>query len=324
MKQSRLLLSILLLTGLLASEARAAWIWTPQSRRWVNPKYASKDTPRAQMEWAMGFFESKDYGRAAKEFLRLIRTYPRAELAPEAQYLAGVCYELLDQYSEAFAAHKKLVEVYPFSPRFKDAIEREFAIGEAFFAGKRLKVIGPVSFPALDKAIEVYEHVVTQAPYGEYGSKAQFRLGECYRKQERFEEASRAFQRVVDEYRNSALAEEAKYNVAFCAYHLSLKPSYDQSATDEAITWYETFVASHPESSLIPEARESLRQLKEFKAQGMYQIANFYEIQGKVSSAAFYYKQLVDQYPDSALAPKAVAKLTEFEQSGALKDSGKL
>ncbi len=306
----------LLLMALVASWAEAAWIWTPQTRRWVNPKYAAKDTPKAQMEWAMGFFEAKDYERAAKEFIRLVRTYPRSELAPESQYLAGVSYEMLDLPQEAFAAYKKLVEIYPFSPRFKDAIEREFGVAEAFASGKRLKLVGPITLPSLDKAIEIYEHIIAQAPYGEYGARAQFRLGECYRRQQRYEEASKAFQKVLDEYPNSSLVEEAKFSVAFCAFHLSLKPSYDQSATDEAITWFEEFIAAHPESDLVPEAKESLNKLKAYKAEGLAQIAAFYETQGKLSSAAVYYRQIIEGYPNSLQASKAIAKLSEFEKRG--------
>ncbi len=299
--------------------AQAAWVWTPQTRRWVNPKYSAKDTPRAQMDWALGFFEKRDYSRAVKEFTRLVRTYPRSEVAPEAQYLAGLCYELLNQPEKAFPTYKKLIEIYPFSARFKDGIEREFSIAQSFYSGKRLKLLGPVTVPSLDKAIEIYQHVVDQAPYGDYGASAQFRLGECYRKQSRFEEASRAFQRIVDEYPSSPLVEQAKYNVAFCAYQLSLKPSYDQSATEEAINWYETFLASHPESDLAPEARRSLQQLQEFKAQGLAKVADFYEMQGKPGSAVMYYRQILEKYPDSVEAGKATAKINEFQQAASQK-----
>ena len=334
MKITIRILALVSLGLLAASEVQAAWVWTPQTRRWINPKYATKDTPSAQMDWALGFFEDRDYARAAKEFLRLVRAFPRSELAPEAQFLAGVSYEQLDQPGGALAAYKKLIETYPFSARFKDGIEREFAIAESFYSGKPLRILGPFKLPSLDKAIEVYEHVVAQAPYGEYGDQAQFRLAECYRKQQRFEEASRAFQKVIDEYPSSSLTEQAKYNVAFCAHRLSLKPSYDQSATDEAIRWYEQFIATHPGSDLLPEAQESLKQLRGFKAQGLIQVAEFYELQNKPQSAAVYYRQLIENYPKSPQAAQAVARLTELsakglggsadlsggEQSGALKN----
>ena len=319
MKPLRLLLPLLLLAGLLASEAQAAWVWTSQTRRWVNPKYAAKDTPQAQMDWAVSFFEKKDYKRSAKEFIRLVRTYPRSELAPEAQYLTGVSFELMGRASPAFDAYKKLIEIYPFSARFKDGIEREFLIAESLFGGKKMHLIGPIKVPALDKAIEIYQHVVDHAPYGDYGDPAQLRLGECFIRQGRFEEANRAFQRVVDEYPNSPLVEAAKFKAAFCARQLSLKASYDQSATDEAITWFEDFIVSHPDSDLVPQAEESLRQLHEIKAEGLAKIARFYEEKGKPAAAAVYYREITREYPDALAAAEAVSKLQEFEQRGLLK-----
>ena len=319
MRKSKLLSFALLF--LTASQAHAAWVWTPQTRRWVNPKHAAKDTPTAQMDWAVGFFEAKDYDQAAKEFVRLVRGYPRSELAPEAQYLAGVCFELMNRSGAALTAYKKVVEIYPFSRRFKDSIEREFLIAERFFAGSRVELIGPIKVPALDKAIEIYEHVVQHAPYGDYADKAQMRLGECFIRQRRYEEANRAFQRVMDEYPGSPLAEKAKFNTAFCARQLSLKASYDQSATDEAIGWYEKFIAGHPNSELLPQAQESLKALQTIKAKGLAEVAHFYyQAQKKPDSAEVYYRQIVEKYPDTESAAEAIAKLQEMEQKGLLKD----
>lgn len=320
MKTTKRYVWVLLLVVLLSQEAQAAWIWTPETRRWINPKYAAKDTPKAQMNWALGFFESKEYVRSMKEFLRLVRAYPRSELAPEAQYLAGVSYEMIDRPQKAFVVYKKLIEIYPFSKRFRDAVEREFLIAEQFFQGKKVKIIGPLKVPALDKAIEIFQHVVDEAPYGEYAAHAQLRLGECYIKQRRFGEANRAFQKVVDDYPSSPFVEDAKFKIAFCARQLSLEASYDQSATVEAIDWFESFIASHPSSDLVPEAQESLRQLRLIKIQGLLQIAHFYEIQGHPRAAALYYEEIVEGYPDFPETALAISKLTELEQSGLLEE----
>ena len=303
-----------------APAAQAAWVWTPQTRRWINPKYAAKGTPTAQMDWAVGFFERRDYARAVKEFIRLVQSYPKSELAPEAQYLAGVSFEQMDRPANAFKMYKRLVEIYPFSARFKEAIEREFVIAEGFFGGKKMEIVGPIRLPALEKAIEIYQHMVDHAPYGDYGDRAQLRLGECYLKQQRYEEANRAFQKVVDDYPASPLQEEAKFKVAFCARQLSLKASYDQSATEEAIKWFEEFLASHPDSELAPMAEESLRQLHDIKAQGLAQTARFYEQKGKPAAAAVYYRQIAEEYPNSTVAAAAIAKMEEFKQKGVVKE----
>jgi outer membrane assembly lipoprotein YfiO len=306
----------LLLVFIGFSQAEAAWVWTPQTRRWVHTKYAPKDTPQAQMEWALGFFEAGDYQRAAKEFLRLVAAYPKSQLAPQAQFLAGVCFEQLGRWPAAFTAYKRVIEIYPFSPQFQDAVERSFGLAERLFHGERLKLLGPIKVPALDKAIEIYELVVQHAPYGAYGDKAQLRLGQCFLRQRRYEEAQRAFQQVVDDYPHSPLAEEAKFHVAFCARQLSLKASYDQSATEEAIDWYRRFISEHPDSDLKPQAEESLSQLEEIKAKGLVDVARFYEKQGKISSATMYYHEVIRRYPNSASAAWAIARLKEMEEKG--------
>lgn len=318
-KLTRISIAFIGLMAVGSAQADAAWIWTPQTRRWINPKNAAKDTPAEQMQVSLNYFEAGDYAKSSKEFTKLVKTYPRSELAPDAQYLAGVSYELQNSLADAFSAYKQVVEIYPFSGRFKDSIEREFAVAEALFSGEKMRLLGPVKVVGMDKAIEIYEHIVQHAPYGEYGDKAQFRLGDSYIRQKRYEEANRAFQKMTEEYSDSPLVEQAKFKVAFCARQLSLKASYDQSATDEAITWYEKFIATKPSPELFEQAKESLKQLHTIKAEGLMKIAEFYEIQKKWDAAAVYCKQVIRDYSDTDTAAQAAAKLGVIEAKGGRK-----
>ncbi|MBI4227678.1 MAG: outer membrane protein assembly factor BamD [Candidatus Omnitrophica bacterium] len=320
------LIPLVALLGVLttALPASAYWVWTPKTGKWVNPKTQPKDSPQDQYDYAAAFYEHQDYQRAVKEFLRLVRHYPKSSQAPDAQYFAGQCYELLGQPYQAFVTYKKLVEIYPYSARFKDAIARSFAIGEAFHGGVKVRPIQPIplAVPALDKAVEIFEHIVTQAPYGEYGDKAQFRLGQTYRKLGQYGEAMKAFEKLVQDYKLSPWVEEARYNTAFCAKQLSLKPAYDQESTDQAIVWFEEFIDSHPGSELLPEAQQSLAQLRGHKAESYFTIAEFYARQKKWLSAAFYYRQIVAHYADTPWASQAAARVMALEQAGHLPAPG--
>ncbi|MBI4313779.1 MAG: outer membrane protein assembly factor BamD [Candidatus Omnitrophica bacterium] len=302
----------------LGTEAHAYWVWTPKTGRWINPKTQPKDSPQDQLEYANSFYERKDPKRAVKEYLRLVRHYPKSAQAPEAQFYLGQCYEGMNQPYQAFQAYKKLVEIYPYSARFKDAIARSFAIGEALYEGEKVRPIQPVpvAFPALDKAVEIFEHIVLQAPYGEFGDKAQFRLGQSLRKLGQYGEALKAFEKVIQEYKQSPLVEDARYNLAFCAKQMSLKPGYDQESTDQAIAWFEEFIQNHRGSELLPEAERSLAQLRTYKAEGIYKVADFYRRQKKWISAELYYRRIISEYSDTPVAGEAVSRLTEMEQAG--------
>ena len=72
--------------------ACAYWIWTPETKKFINPKYAVKDSPKEQFDWAMSFYEAKDYQRAAAEFEKLTKHYEYSEYAARAQYYVGLCY----------------------------------------------------------------------------------------------------------------------------------------------------------------------------------------------------------------------------------------
>ncbi len=93
----------------------AVWIWTPKTKKWENPKYAVKDTPKLQFELAMSFFNAGNYKRAQAEFRRLLKAYPNSEFAPEAQFYVGLCYQNQEQYYEAFSAYQRVIETYPYS-----------------------------------------------------------------------------------------------------------------------------------------------------------------------------------------------------------------
>ena len=308
--------AILLISA--TTPASAYWVWTPKTGKWVNPRTQPKDSPQDQFDFASKIYEQKDDKQAVREYLRLVRHYPKSSQAPDAQFMAGQCYEQLEQPYQAFLMYKKLVEIYPYSPRFKDAIARSYAIGESFYDGAKIRPIQPVPIkvPALDKAVEIFDHIVVQAPYGEFGDKAQFRLGQTQRKLGNYGEALKAFLKLVQEYKQSPLIEEARYNTAFCAKQLSLKPAYDQESTDQAIEWFQDFITSHPGSELLPEAQQSLLQLRGHKAESLFTVAEFYRRQKKWPSAAIYYRRIVEQYADTSWAGQAVARLTELEQAG--------
>lgn len=297
-----------------SSACYGAWIWTPETGKWINPKRAVKDTSEEQFKWAMEFYKSKEYKIAIAELNKLTRFYPNSRHAPQAQYYVGRCYEDMEEHYHAFLAYQKVIETYPHAKNRDEIIKREYDIGVLFFEGQKSRILGVALLPAIDKAIEIFEQVVKNSPYGEYADKAQFKIGESYKKSSRFAEATLAFQKLVEEYPKSDLVNEANYQIAQCAYLASLDPSYDQESTDAAIDRFEDFVKDVKDSSFSKEAEESLKRLREKKAESLYETARFYERTGHSRSAAIYYKELVDEYSDSSLAKDALAKYMEIEK----------
>lgn len=292
-----------------------AWVWTPESGSWFNPKNAAKDTAEEQFKWAMELYGKKEYKEAVAEFNKVVSIFPNSKYAPDAQYYIGRAYQDIEEYYRAYLAYQKVIEAYPYAKNRNEIIKRQYDIGVIFFNGQRSKILGMALLPAADKAIEIFQQIVKNSPYGEYAAKSQFKIGQAYKSSGRFAEATLAFQQLVEEYPDSDLAREADYQIAQCGYLASLDASYDQDSTDAAIEKFEDLVLeAGGDREFFEKTKRSLGELKEKRAASIYETALFYEKIGQVHSAAIYYKDLVDNYPQSKLAKESLARIMEIEK----------
>jgi len=292
----------------------AFWVWTPKTKKLINPKYAAKDTPEEQFRWAMKFFEEKDFKRAAEEFVRLTTYFKDSDLAADAQYYAGRSYEADGKYYFAFQAYQKTIEVYPFSKRIDEVIEREYIIGNLVYKKHTAKLMGKELMTELDRACEIFQKVKENAPFGEYADKAQFMIGECYKKAEQYNEAKKAFQKLVDEYPKSELVDKARYEVAQTTYLASLRPDYDQELTDEAIKEFKRIANESGTSEITKEAKEAITMLEDKKAESLFNTAKFYEKQKHYKSAIIYYREMLNKYPRSPLKESAAQRVEQVRK----------
>jgi outer membrane protein assembly factor BamD len=311
----RLLITIILFTFFSdVFPAHSYWVWTPETKKWINPKYAPKDTPKEQLLYAMDFFEAKDFKRALGEFRKIIRHYRRSEAASEAQYFIGRCYEAMNYPYQAFEAYQKVIDDYPFTQRTDEIVMLQFEIGNALYEGEKTKFLG-LRFKAIpEQIIDVYKKVVSNAPYSQYAPMAQFRIGELYKKIAFYKEARDAFQKVVDDYPNSDIAMEAKFQLALTASVASGGSSYDQSLAEQAQKEFEAFKKAHPDSDLVEKAEKQKREMVEQRAEYYFNTARFYERIGKRESAAIYYNKIIDEFPEASSAPAALERLKVIQK----------
>src|SRR6266550_5297923 len=115
--------------------------------------------------------------RAIKAYKSLVKRHPKDALAAGALYRAAELQEQTHQYMPAADSFRQLVERYPASPHFEEAIEAQFRVGEIYLNGKKLKVLGIPIASSLDRAITIFASVVRTAPYGKYTARAQFDIG---------------------------------------------------------------------------------------------------------------------------------------------------
>jgi outer membrane assembly lipoprotein YfiO len=302
--------------------AYSYWIWTPKSGKWVNPKNEPKGNPKDQFDYAKSLLDGKKYEDARKEFKKLLKAYPKSFEASEGQYYLGVIEEALGNLYEAYLAYQKVIDVYPFSERIQQLIEKEYKIAEAFMRGEKRKALGLV-LPVENPAIEIYQKVIDNSTYGPLAPKAQYQLGLVLKSLQRYFEAEEAFNKVLTNYPESEWREPAQFQIAVCRQAVSRSADYDQGSMQEAKDKFQQFVNEHPDAVLSKEAEKSIDQLIDKEAEANFNVARFYEKQNNPQSAKIYYNEIIAKAPESTWAAQALVRLQVIEKKGAKKTEKK-
>lgn len=297
---------------LFPAPAPCPWVWTPETGRFVNEKSIPKDTPKKQYDFAKSFEKKKEYDQAIREYRKLLKHYPTSSLAVYAQIAIGENYEKSRDYYSAYKEYKKVLEEYPSYGRIFDIIEREYKIGNIFLTGGKRKLWRFNIVPARDKAVEVFQTVIEHAPYSEFAPRAQYLLGECYVRMGKNPEAILEFQKVVEEYGDSEFVDDARFQIGICSYKQSRGANYDQEATDKAISTFSSYIRDYPKSPKVKEAKRKIAELTGRKAQGVFDVAEYYEGQKIYSSARIYYQEVIDRFPESPYARTSKKKIREI------------
>jgi len=302
----------LFLVFFFAQSALAFWIWTPESKKWTNPKYAPKESPQEQLAFAKSYYEAEDYETAMRELSKLIKHYPDAVETPEAQFYLGLCLEELGKYYEAYQAYQKVIVKYPFSTRTQDVLERQYIVAQKL-VDYRTSFVG-INMTGESAAVEVFRQIIENAPYGKYAAASQYKIGLVNKAKGFFHDATVEFQKVVDNYPRSEWAEPAKFQIALCADRSSLEAAYDQTLTEEAKEKFQEFVSKHPDAELSGQAAERIGALRDKEAESQYLVGRFYERRKAYTSAKIYYNHVVEKFPQSPWAIKSLERIQLLER----------
>lgn len=250
--------------------------------------------------------------RAVRAYRSLVKRHPKDKLAPFALYRAGQLQEQEHLYFAAAASFSQLVEKYPGSLHFEEAIEAQFRIGEIYLNGKKMKFLGIPIASALDRAVSVFANVVRTAPYGKYTARAQFDIGLAREKQGANDAAIQAYQAVVDKFPNEPVAVNAQYQIGYIWFTAAQLGTKDAAAAASAKTAFEDFLFHYPKSEKAAQARANLEILEHKQTANSYKVAKFYDKQKYYRAAVIYYNEVIRQQPGSEESNEAKKRIDQL------------
>ncbi|MDQ2868491.1 MAG: outer membrane protein assembly factor BamD [Verrucomicrobiota bacterium] len=298
----------------LAANTQAAIVFKPnQKAKYVAPGEAEVNGTAQELFTDAQEAERKgNKKRAIKDYKAIVKKYPKDTLAPGAIYRAGQLWEEENDLLRAAGAYRVLVEQYPQSVNFENAIEAQFRIGEIYLAGKKLRLFGIPLTTSMDRAVDVFAAIVRTAPYGKYTARAQFDIGLARQKQGADAAALDAFQAVVDKYPKEPIAADAQYQIGYLHYSNTRRGSNDAGSINKAETGFQDFLFRYPKSEKANQAEQDLNRLEQRATTDAFKVAKFYDKQKKYRAAVIYYNEVIRQQPSSTASVRAKRRIDQI------------
>jgi outer membrane protein assembly factor BamD len=313
MSRTRLLVYSALAFLVVVPVSKAGLVWRP-GEGWSDESGGdvSASSSRDQLEMAHKLEAQGQRDDALKAYKNLLRRWPLSFFAPEAQFRIGKIMEDEADFYTAFQAFQKMVQKYPSSTYFEQALGEEYRIANLYLAGEPQRIWKIPVGPSMEKTVEMYGRIIKNAPYGTYAPDCQFKIGLANEKQRKYTDAVDAYQKVLDNYPGSPVASNAQYQIGYAWMRASTNGDYDQGAAKKAVDAFQDYLVRYPNSDKAAQAQENIQHLGQKQTQGAYNIARFYETQHDSRAAFIYYNEVVREDPNSPQAQQAKKRIQEL------------
>jgi outer membrane protein assembly factor BamD len=262
---------------------------------------------------ANDLYEAGQYSSALSAYRAFLKAYPASSLASKAQYRVAEILDLTGNPNKAFDAYQTLISRYPDTPEFEQAVAQQVIIANQYLQGKRLVFLGLPLLPGIERAQQMYEAILKNAPYSKHAPVAQFNLGLSFERQKSLAAARQAYQTVLDKYPNSDVADDALYQIGYIYMRTGMSgQSQDLSALVLAKETFEDFLLQYPNSEKAPQARDNLKMIGEKESGDLMSIAKYYDWSKDYKAALIYYNDIIRKQPRSADAEKAKTRIEEL------------
>ncbi len=308
MKSRKLRFALLAVFGLIfASFAHAKWVWTPETG-WFRVQTEIRGTPEQNFADAKKLMDDGDYEAASKAFVLFARAFPDLPYTEEARYLGGEAAYQADDPAKAYKLFNSYLAKYPQGTYRGEVLARQFDIGCAFLGGKWRKVAGLKIMPPFDLPERVFSDIIRLGPYSDLADDAQLKLGEFYLSRQRYEQAERAFEKLIETWPGSELVPLARYQIAVANMMRSQGESYNPRLIGEAAETLKDYRARYGAKFEGEVVENLLRELTEGQALQQLRVARFYLKRKKPEAARVYFKATIKDFPgtDAAAAAEAV------------------
>ena len=218
-----------------------------------------------------------------------------------------------------FEAIEKLLTSYPEYADFVALVQREYAIGEAYYQGRRDPSFWSLRWiPWLvddDKSIEVFEKTLSRAPFAENAPGARLRLAYLFDQKGELQKSLEQLRLIIRDFPDSPECKYAYLALGTGLYQLSQRGDGDGRYNQEAMDAFKTFQEKYPDASENDWVKRHLMLGRDIQAARLLSMAKYYAENGRKAAAERYLAQVLQEYPDTLSADASEALLVKLDRT---------
>jgi len=149
------------------------------------------------------------------------------------------------------------------------------------------------------QASELYKAFMERYAGHDRSDYAQFRLAESYFADEQYPLAAVEYQVLISNYGYSEYVDDAIFRMGVCFWEQAPKSALDQQRTVDALSRFNQFLQTFPNSPLVPEAKRYVQMCNARLAEKDLSTARFYFRHKKDRAASIYCDKIIEKFPDN-------------------------
>ncbi len=277
---------------------------------------------RTLYEEGTALFGEARYADAAGKFKSAAKRWPDSSLEEDALFMQGESYFFADKYPEAKEAYEALLKKYDYTRHLDKVTRRLFLVGRyweqraaggSVFSFFNLTDSSRPWADTFGNALKAYEDIRMYDPTGPLADDSVMATGNAHFLKGRYEDAAQDYDLLRKEYAKSDHQLEAHLLGMESWMHVYQGAKYDggplekaQEIADQALVQFGSELGQHRHEVL--DARNGVI---EEKANRDWMVGQYYDKKKCYGAAAFYYRAIIEEYPQTEAAGRARARLDE-------------
>lgn len=268
---------------------------------------------------ASSSFEKLQWQKVIYFSKHLVHKYPKSPFTKDALFFIGVAYFNIKDFEKSNRYFSRYLKD-DFSPKyFEESMHYKFLIAENYKKGERKRMLGlskgPKIVNSLEDALSLYDEIISSMPTSDLAIKAMFGKGELLYKDEEYKDSVATFEKLIDKFPTSDLAVNSFIEIGKVYLKQTTYKTQDSDVLDLAMLNLNKLKETYPsEKQKIKALNYIVLQMQELFANGLLEMAVFYEHTKKTDAANLYYQRIINTFPNtkvSYIAKQNYAKLNE-------------